>query len=114
MMAYHGFEIFDPAKMEKYLEWNFKLGGPAFMAYLGKGVEFFGGVLFTIGLFTRLICIPLILTMAFITFILNSGKVFTDHQHPFLFVVIFLIYFFTGPGKLSLDYALFDKRSNRQ
>jgi len=114
MMTYHGFEIFDPEKMEVYLKWDFKLGAPAFMAYLGKGIEFFGGIFFTIGLFTRLVCIPLILTMAFITFILNAGRVFTDNQHPFLFVLIFLIYFFTGPGKWSLDYMLFDRRMRKQ
>jgi putative oxidoreductase len=116
MISYHGLEVFDQAKMADYGKWmtDLKLPAPLFMAYLGKGVEFFCGVLFTIGLFTRLACIPLILTMAFIPFVLGHGKVFTDDQHPFLFVVIFLIYFFTGPGRWSLDYAVFNKKSSNQ
>src|SRR4030095_3066223 len=110
MISYHGFEVFRSEKMAVYLNWDFKVGAPAFMAYLGKGIEFFCGVLFTVGLFTRLACIPLIFTMAFIPFVLGHGKIFTDDQHPFLFVIIFLIYFFTGPGRWSLDYALFDRK----
>ena len=110
MITYHGLEVFDSAKMEEYGKWDYKLPEPLFMAYLGKGIEFLAGVFFTIGLFTRLACIPLFFTMAYIPFVLSEAKVFTTDQHPFLFAIIFLIYFFTGPGKLSLDYLLFDRR----
>ena len=110
MISYHGLEVFSTEKMAVYLNWDFKFGSPTFMAYLGKGIEFFGGVFFILGLFTRLASIPLICTMSFIPFVLGHGKVFTDDQHPFLFVIIFLIYFFTGPGRWSLDYALFTKK----
>ena len=116
MITYHGLEVFDSTKMKDYTDWMIKINlpAPAFMAYLGKGIEFFAGVLFSIGLFTRLMCIPLFFTMAFIPFVLGKGEVFTNDQHPFLFAIIFLIYFFTGAGKWSLDYALFDKRTRRQ
>lgn len=110
-MIYHGFEVFDKAKIDEYAKWMTDLhyNSPHFMAYLGKGTEFVGGIFFLLGLFTRLSIIALAATMLFITFCIGHGKIYMDDQHPFLFVVIFIIYFFTGPGRWSVDGLIFGR-----
>ena len=114
MMAYHGIETFDAEKMQNYTKWMTELQFPApqVMAYLGKGTEFFGGVLLALGLFTRFAIIPLSITMLVIPFFMGKGKIFSDDQHPFLFVLLFLTFLFGGTGKWSLDYWLFDRKNS--
>jgi uncharacterized membrane protein YphA (DoxX/SURF4 family) len=112
MIAYHGIETFDAEKMQNYTKWltDLHFPSPQLMAYLGKGTEFFGGILLALGLFTRLAIIPLSMTMLAIPFFMGQGKIFMEDQHPFLFVLLFLVFFFNGAGKWSLDYRLFDSK----
>jgi len=111
-MIYHGAEVFEQEKMDGYTKWltDLKFPSPELMAYLGKGIEFAAGLLFTVGLFTRLAIIPLVGTMLIIAFGMGHGKIFMDDQHPFNFVLLFLVIFFTGPGRFSLDYYLFGRK----
>jgi len=113
-ITYHGLEVFDKQKMTDYAKWltDLHFPSPLFMAYLGKGIEFVAGLLFLLGLFTRIAIIPLIITMLIITFGMGKGKIYMDDQHPFLFVLLFLVIFFTGPGNFSLDHILFQKKDN--
>ena len=105
----HGKEVFDAAKMEEYIKWdNFKTS--SFMPYLGKASEFIAGVLLLLGLFTRLACVITIGTFAYITFFVGNGKFWMDDQHPFLFVLFALVFFFTGPVKFGLDNYFFKSR----
>ena len=108
-MIYHGWEVFLPDKMNGYNQWlmDLKFPAPRFMAYLGKGSELVGGILFLLGLFTRFAAIVLAITMGIISFAMGHGRIFTDDQHPFLFVLLAAVFFFTGPGKWSLDYLFF-------
>jgi len=110
-MVYHGFEIFDRETMMGYTTWaQFKeMPSPAFIVYTGKAAELIAGLLFTIGWFTRLASLVLILTMLYITFFVGHGKFWYDDQHPFLFVLLGFVFFFTGPGKWSVDGILFSK-----
>ena len=110
-MVYHGWEIFNDQKMTEYTKWLSDLHFPqaATMAWLGKAAELLSGILLTVGLFTRLAVIPLIITMLVISFGLGKGRIFYEDQHPFLFVLIGLVFFFNGPGKYSLDQLLFGK-----
>jgi putative oxidoreductase len=104
-MVYHGWEIFDQTKMNEYSKWmnDLKLSSPAFMSYLGKGIELIAGVFVLAGLFTRIAVIPLAITMLFICFFIGEGRIFMEEQHPFMFVLLSLLFFFTGPGRWSLD-----------
>ncbi|HEY0677913.1 MAG TPA: DoxX family protein [Chitinophagaceae bacterium] len=113
LMVYHGWEVFDEAKMNEYATWDsFKsYSSPATMAYIGKVGELIAGVLLTLGLFTRLASIIIAGIMFYISVIMGNGKVWYDDQHPFLFVLLALVFFFTGGGRYSLDYVLFSKRS---
>ena len=112
-MAYHGWEVFDANKMNEYSKWltDIKFPAPALLAYLGKGIELVSGVLIMLGLFTRLAIIPLAITMAIISFGLGKGRIFMEDQHPFLFILLAFVFFFTGPGKWSLDYLLFERNA---
>ncbi len=107
LMVYHGFEIFNSAQMNEYASWDSikSMPFPAFWAYLGKGAELVGGILLTIGFMTRPAAILLALTMLFICFKIGNGKFWYDAQHPFLFALLSMIFFFTGPGKWSVDNA---------
>ena len=113
-MVYHGVEVFDKQKIVDYSKWltDLHFPSPLLMAYLGKGIEFAAGVLFLIGFLTRLAIIPLVSTMLIISFGMGKGKIFMDDQHPFLFILLFLVIFFTGPGKFSLDYFVFGGKNN--
>lgn len=105
LMVYHGWEVFDAGKIKEYAEWEFfkKFAAPVFVVYIGKGAELLAGIFLTIGLFTRLASLVLIATMLYIAFYVGSGKIWYEDQHPFLFVLLGLIFFFSGSGKWSVD-----------
>ncbi|RFS13967.1 DoxX family protein [Emticicia sp. C21] len=107
LMVYHGLEIFQSSQMQEYASWDSikDMPFPAFWAYLGKGAELVGGVLLAVGFMTRTAAILIAGTMLFITFKIGGGKFWYEAQHPFLFVLLALVYFFTGPGKWSVDNA---------
>lgn len=107
-MIYHGWEIFSTAKMSSYLEWDlFKSSSGKTMVYIGKAGELVAGIFLFLGLFTRLAALLLIGTMGYICFFVGQGKILYEDQYPFLFVLLGLGFFFTGPGSFSLDKLIF-------
>lgn len=105
----HGIEVFDPEKMKNYISWDvFKTSSA--LPYIGKAAEFIAGILMLLGLFTRLACLITIGTFVYITFFIGNSKFWMDDQHPFLFVLLALVFFFTGPGRISLDHLFFNKK----
>ena len=108
----YGLEIFSADKMKGYFDWLADLNFPApeWMAYTGKTCELAGGLLMTLGLFTRLAAIPLIITMSVIGFIMGEPE-FLAADGSILLLLIFLHFLLTGPGKLSLDHILFAKKN---
>ena len=104
-MIYHGRELFESDKIDEYTKWlvDLHLPSPRSWALLGKVAELAGGILLMLGLFTRIATIFLTATMLFIIFGLGHGKIWYEDQYPFLFVLLFIIYFFNGPGAWSLD-----------
>lgn len=114
-MAYHGWEVFESEKMNSYLEWDqFKTSYSIFLVYAGKIAELVGGIFLMLGLFTRLASLIVILTMLYISLFVGNGKIWYEDQHPFLFVLLGIVFFFNGGGKWSLDYLFFgsNKYSN--
>ena len=110
LMTYHGWEVFDRATMEPYFEWEQlkALPFPAeFMAYVGKGTELVTGLCLTFGFLTRIAALVMAINMLFITFYIGNGIFYYQDQHPFLFAVIGVIFFFTGPVKWDLDHKVF-------
>jgi putative oxidoreductase len=111
-LVYHGWEIFNTAKMNEYLLWdNFNNSNGKLLIYAGKGAELVAGILFVGGLFTRLASLFTIGTMCYIAFFLGNGIIWNNDQHPFLFVLLALVFIFTGPGRYSLDNYLFKPKS---
>ena len=105
LLVYHGVEVFNTETMAGYGKWLGELGfpSPVVMGYLGKGSELVCGVCFVLGALTRWASVLLILVMAGIAFGMGHGKIFTEDQHPFLFILLGFIFFFSGPGKWSVD-----------
>ncbi len=110
-MIYHGKEIFQPELMNSYLEWDmFKGPNGKLMVYAGKTSEFVAGVLVFFGLLTRLGALIAIGTLSYITFFVGHGKFWYEDQHPFMFVLLGLVFFFNGPAAWSLDGLIFKKK----
>lgn len=113
--------FFGPAMMKwkdigAIAQWFGTLGMPfpTLNAYLAAGTEALGVVLLTLGLFTRIISIPLIITMlvAIVTVHLHNG--FEAGNNGFEIPLYYMIMLFTllvyGSGRISLDNWLSQKR----
>ncbi len=71
------------------------------------GAEFFCSLLLSLGFMTRIVLVPLIITMLVAEFKTMNGAVFGDGQLAFMYLVIYAVLFISGPGKLSIDNYLF-------
>jgi putative oxidoreductase len=110
LLVYHGKEVFNPELMKGYAEWeSFKDMPASLMVYTGKGAELIAGILLTLGLLTRVGSIITIGTFTYITFFIGHGRFWYEDQHPFMFALLGLLFFFTGPSAWSLDGLLFGK-----
>ena len=84
-----------------------------FMNFLGIGSslslalvvfsEFFCSLFLIVGLFSRLIVIPLIFGLCIALFKAHNGEIFGDGEHAALFITGFLVILLVGPGKISAD-----------
>ena len=105
LMAYHGLDSFDPATMAEYNTWEVlqKIPYSGFMIALGKWVELIAGLFLALGLFTRLSALCIAIVMTFVCFKVGNGRFYYEDQHPFIFAVLTLVWFFHGGGPWSLD-----------
>ncbi|TNE80315.1 MAG: DoxX family protein [Bacteroidetes bacterium] len=60
-------------------------------------------ILLGLGLFTRLASIPLAFTMFIAAFVANADKPFQGKELALMYLLAFALFFFTGPGKYSVD-----------
>lgn len=113
LMIYHGYEVFDTETMNGYLTWDMFKGRSSgkFLVYAGKVAELIAGILLFIGLFTRLSAIVIAITMLSISLFVGKGRIWYEDQHPFLFVLLALVFVFTGPGDWSVDKSLSVKKN---
>jgi putative oxidoreductase len=113
MLIFHGWQVFETEDMSGFADllFNMSIPFPEAMAYTGKLIELIGGFFLVLGLFTRLITAMLFITFIWITFVLGEGKFLTDNQLPFLYALMSLLFFFSGAGRLSIDYILFINRN---
>ncbi|WP_266170944.1 DoxX family protein [Dyella subtropica] len=90
---------------QRFMGWGIPF--PAFSAGLSAWVELLGGLLLMLGLFTRLVCIPMLVNMAVaVTLVVSSNLMGLDDYVEADEVVYSLIFFWlliAGPGKVSLD-----------
>lgn len=103
LMAYHGYQ-----KLIHYSDMFSKF--PNFLGLsssitLGLVIfaEFFCALLITIGLFTRLACIPLTISTGYALVKAHNWDVFGKGELATLYLAVFIALLLTGPGKASVD-----------
>jgi putative oxidoreductase len=84
-----------------------------FMNFMGLGStvslslvifsEFFCAIFIIIGLFTRLVVIPPIISSSVALFVAHNGEIFGDGEKAALYVVCFIVILLCGPGRASVD-----------
>lgn len=82
---------------------------PVFWGFCAAFAEFIGGILIILGLFFRVACLLIAITMSVATSMLiskNSG--FIGSAQPIEDGIVFLCLILIGPGKFSLDEKLKD------
>lgn len=111
LIAEAGSMVFNPEHNKGNIAWLTDIHFPLayIMAYIGKWSELIGGIFLALGFLTRISCVPLIIAMGVITFVMGNGQVFGNEQHPFLFLLLFVVFLILGGGKWSLDNLLFKK-----
>lgn len=93
---------------QHFMEWGIPY--PAFNAALSAYTEFFGGALTLVGLFTRLVSIPMIINMAVAILTVKIKQIsglndFVEADEP-LYALGFFWLMMAGPGAVSLDYLI--------
>lgn len=88
---------------------NFGWAYPLGWAYAIGALEFFGGILLALGLFTRAIALAFTIEMGVIAFAVlwpNWGWSNRGMEYPLFMGIVALAIFFHGGGRLSLDRRL--------
>ena len=68
--------------------------------------EFFCGAFLMIGLFSRIVLIPMIINMMVIVFIVHGPKPLGDKELSLFYLISFVLLFLSGPGRYSADNLL--------
>lgn len=64
-------------------------------------------VLVMLGLWTRIALVPLIIGMAVVSFMVKSGKDFSEKELALVYLFAFVALLFTGSGRFSVDRISF-------
>lgn len=107
--------FYDPAirKVEHFdgiVEWFTEMGLPlpTLQAYLATGAEVLAFILLPLGLATRFIALPLMITMVVAITMVHWENGFSagdgGFEIPFYYLLMLSVLFFVGPGRISLDY----------
>lgn len=93
---------------------------PQLSAYLAGGAEFFGGAALLLGLWTRLVSVPLVITMMVAAFAVHGGTFSAQAggmEYPLTLGVVTFGLLLAGGGRLSLCglfRPLFCRKSSRK
>ena len=115
--------FYEPAKMKwsdigSVAEWFGSMGLPlpTLQAYMAATTEASGVLLLTLGLFTRLISIPLMVVMTVAITLVHLPNGFSSGDNGFEIPLYYFIMLFVlvthGAGKFSLDWILFKSKSS--
>jgi putative oxidoreductase len=78
--------------------------GPTTSLILVIFAEFFCAALLVLGLLTRAVLIPLIITMIVAAFVIHAGDSFKEIESALFFLLSYVVLFLSGPGKYSIDH----------
>lgn len=77
-------------------------------SHLSLGLAIFGelacSMAFIIGFLYRLAMIPMIFTMIIAFFVIHGNDSFATKELAFVYLVVFLLMYITGPGRFSVDH----------
>lgn len=93
-----------PSKAQHFTD-PFKIGSQ-WSLILVVFAEVFCSIFLLLGLFTRLTILPLVITMSVALFLMNWDKGWTESELSALYLPIYLLLLFVGPGKYSVDAAM--------
>lgn len=108
-MLLHGFQ-----KLSKVFAGDWSFADPI---GLGEGLslsatifaEVVCSLLVMVGFLTRPALLVLMFVMWVAAFVVHGADPFSDKEHALLFLIVYLAIFVTGPGRLSMDFRVFNK-----
>jgi putative oxidoreductase len=103
LMMSHGYGKLLQFNEKKAVFHNFMGLGSTNSLLLAIFAEFFCALFLTIGLFTRLVSVPLVIVMAVAVFDVHQMDFFDTGEKAALFLGIFTTLLLCGPGKASID-----------
>ena len=103
LMMAHGYDKLIHLNEYKTTFLNFLGIGSTGSLLLVVFAEFFCALFIVIGLFTRIVTIPLIITMAVVVFQVNKLDFFDKAELGSLYLAGYLVLLMCGPGKVSVD-----------
>lgn len=93
------------------VQWFVQHGFPGYFGYLSGVIEFFGGLLLAVGLFTRIAAIALFVEMVVALWkvhgLFSHPAAVQNYQFPLMMAVGAFVLVALGAGVVSLDYAFF-------
>lgn len=85
---------------------------------LSLGMAIFGELVcsigFIIGFLYRLAMLPMIATLGMAFFVIHGNDAFAVKELAFIYLVVFILMYITGPGKFSIDYFIRIKLSSNK
>ncbi|MER2996993.1 DoxX family protein [Pontibacter populi] len=88
---------------------------PVFWGFMAGFAEVVGGALIMLGFFYRIACALLVITMVVATLRhYTAGDGFGGYSHALEAAILFFSLLFIGPGKYSLDKAIFPNKKERR
>ncbi|HXW55464.1 MAG TPA: DoxX family protein [Candidatus Cybelea sp.] len=113
IFLYHGLP-----KLAHAQQWaqNFgHMGFPGYFAYIAGVLEVFGGAILILGMFTRIAGLLLAIEMAVAVVkvhgLLTHPSSVHSYEFPLVLCVASLVLAAVGPGAISVDQVLFERRS---
>lgn len=87
--------------------------GSAASLWLAVFAELVCSALLIIGFATRIVAIPLIVTMVIAIFVVHTGQPFANKEMAGLYLIIYVVLLITGSGKYSVDGMINRKKKRR-
>ncbi|WP_273565841.1 DoxX family protein [Maribacter halichondriae] len=112
MLMYHSywffFETNGSQDFTAYLENNhFPL--PNILGFIAKSVEFFGGLLLVLGLWTRLVSILIVSVLGVAVFYMHKGLFWSEGELAFCYLLMAIILFFNP----EIPFKIFNRKNNK-
>lgn len=103
LMMSHGYDKLVNFNEKKAVFYNFLSLGSTTSLMLCIFAEFFCALFVVIGLFTRLVSVPLVIVMSIAVFSVHKMDFFDTGEQASLYLAGYLVLLLCGPGRASVD-----------